>query len=263
MRPRGLALAVLTITTTVTIVYLWPNPSHRTYTEPSPVGTRALCKKQPIDWIWPAEKKCVSCAAKSSKWATYLPKNVMDGVQYLLLFTGHGRSGGSIVGSLIDAHPNAVVANQYMLFTQFVQNPVYHDSKEKVFGKLVNHAQHQQAKKSSNRKGYTLSVGKDTQVDESTRLVVIGDKGASAFAGRYVTDPERFADVFSKLKEVVQVPVKVIQVSSNSCNNKVMVMLNYHHMLQLYYNGAVSASKVNRGLCNIFCLLELAFHLQW
>ena len=218
MRKCKLAfLSVLIISATLMLVLLWtPTPFHATHIEPNPIGSRALCKKQPTNWIWPTEKKCSSCAAKSSRWATYLPKNVVDGVQYLLLFTGHGRSGGSIVGSLIDAHPNAVVANQYMLFTQFVQNPAYHDSKEKVFGKIVyfTQRQSQEDEKNDDRKGYTLSVGNGTHVDESTRLVVIGDKGAGAFAGRYVTDPERFANVFAKLKEVVQVPVKVIQVSS-------------------------------------------------
>ena len=219
-RCRIVLIAVFTVSTTLMLALLWaPTLLHAyvvpSFKEPYPIGSREFCLNDyPKNWIWPTEKKCVSCGAKSSKWATYLPKNVMDGVQYLLLFTGHGRSGGSIVGSLIDAHPNAVVANQYMLFTQFVQNPVYHDSKEKVFGKIVYFTQRQQARKSSDRKGYTLSVGNGTHVDESTRLVVIGDKGAGAFAGRYVTDPERFANVFSKLKEVVQVPVKVIQVSS-------------------------------------------------
>ena len=116
------------------------------------------------------------------------------------------------MGSLIDAHPNAVVANQYMLFQSFIRYPAYHDTKEKLFGKIVYYAQHQAARKSVNRKGYNLTVGEVTQVNESTRLVVIGDKGAGALAGRYVSNPERFEVVFNKIKETAQVPVKVIQV---------------------------------------------------
>ena len=210
-RFRLALLIILIISTTLFMALLWA-PIHL-HAEPSPVGSRAICQNQPRNWIWPTEKECVSCASKSNRWTTTLPESVVSGVEYLLLFTGHGRSGGSIVGSLIDAHPNAVVANQYMLFSAFITNPAYHDSKEKVFGKLVYFAQRQAARKGADRKGYTLSVGNGTHVDESTRLTVIGDKGAGSFAGRYVSDPERFAEVFNRIKETVQVPVKVIQVS--------------------------------------------------
>lgn len=215
---RQVCVVILILSATLMMAVLWaPTTLHlylpKTITDPLPVSSKAVCQNQPRNWIWPTEHNCPACAAKSNRWATTLPRNVLDGVQYLLLFTGHGRSGGSIVGSLIDAHPNAVVTNQYMLFQSFVRYPAFHDTKEKLFGKIVYYAQHQEARKGVNRKGYNLTVGDGTHVDESTRLVVIGDKGAGAFAGRYVSDPERFEEVFNKIKETAQVPVKVIQVS--------------------------------------------------
>lgn len=214
---RQFCAVTLIVSAVLTMVLLLaPSPFHitTTYTDPSPVGSRAVCVNKPRNWIWPMESECLSCAAKSNRWATTLPDSVVGRVRYLLLFTGHGRSGGSIVGSLIDAHPNAVVANQYMLFLAFIRYPAYHDTKEKLFGKIVYYAQHQEARKSVNRKGYNLTVGSRTHVDELTRLTVIGDKGAGALAGRYVSDPERFAEVFNKIKESAQVPVKVIQAST-------------------------------------------------
>lgn len=214
---RQLCVVTLIVSAVLTMVLmLAPTPLHitTTYTDPSPISSKAVCVNEPKNWIWPMESECLSCAAKSNRWANTLPDSVVDRVQYLLLFTGHGRSGGSIVGSLIDAHPNAVVANQYMLFLAFIRYPAYHDTKGKLFGKIVYYAQHQEARKSVNRKGYNLTVGNGTHVDKSTRLTVIGDKGAGAFAGRYVSDPERFAEVFNKIKETAQVPVKIIQAST-------------------------------------------------
>ena len=206
-------LTVAIISMTFAVVTLWgPSPLQES-TDPSPAASRALCRKKPVNWIWP--KECVACASREDRRITILPKSVVDGVQCLLLFVGHGRSGGSIVGSLIDAHPNAIVANQYMLLNEFLRHPTYHDSKDKVFGRIVFDAKRKDAKKKNNdRKGYSLSVGNGTHVDESTHLVVIGDKGAGQLAGNYVVDPEGFAQKLSKLKEIVQVPLKVIQVRS-------------------------------------------------
>ena len=40
-------------------------------------------------------------------------------VQTLLLFIGYPRSGSTLLGSILDAHPNIVIANEYNLLAQW------------------------------------------------------------------------------------------------------------------------------------------------
>ena len=47
-----------------------------------------------------------------------LPQNVVDEVKSFVFFLGHARSGHSIVGSLLDAHPHIVLGHEVDVFTQ-------------------------------------------------------------------------------------------------------------------------------------------------
>ena len=38
---------------------------------------------------------------------------VWNSVEYMLFFMGHGRSGTTLLASLLDAHPNIIVAREY------------------------------------------------------------------------------------------------------------------------------------------------------
>lgn len=169
--------------------------------------------------MWPDLRVCggkTNCARRIAHGEGYsLPKKVLDSVQYLLLFVGIGRSGSSIVGSLIDAHPNAVIANQYQLLHSFIAKPTLHSTKKQIFSRLVGFALKQARQKERNfGKGYSLAVGNGSKhIDEFTRLTVIGDKGAGMFPGLYVADHEGLFEEYSRLNETVGVPIKVVQVS--------------------------------------------------
>ena len=183
------------------------------------------CRK--AERIWPNADGCdgkpsqffsfVNCALRIAKSGGYsLPKQVLDGVQFLLLFIGISRSGSSIVGSIIDAHPNAVIAHEYSLMDVFISKPDLHRTKAQIFSRLVGFTLRQAEGKESNyNKGYSLTVGNGTtHIDESTQLTVIGDKEAGLFTALYVTDPVRFTEEYNKIKAIVGVPIKIVQVSS-------------------------------------------------
>ena len=193
------------------------------------------CRGMRSTWLWPDVHGCEgksNCARRIARGEGYsLPKNALDSVQYLLLFVGIGRSGSSIVGSLIDAHPNAVVANQYQLLHGFIAKPALHNTKEQVFSRLVRFAQKQAREKERNfGKGYSLTVGNGTtHIDESTQLTVIGDKGAGMFPGLYVADHEGLLEEYSKLNKTVGVPIKIVQVSLLSlfhCTHMALYQMN-------------------------------------
>lgn len=43
----------------------------------------------------------------------------LSSLNYFMLFIGHGRSGHSLFGALLNAHPNAVIANELDIFRMF------------------------------------------------------------------------------------------------------------------------------------------------
>ena len=42
----------------------------------------------------------------------------MEGVEKFVFFVGYPRSGHSIIGSVMDAHPDIVIAHEYFLFSE-------------------------------------------------------------------------------------------------------------------------------------------------
>ena len=64
------------------------------------------------------DNNCVnlSLIRKTSNNAAPLPLSVVDGVKTFVFFIGIGRSGHSIVASILDSHPHMVVSNELNLF---------------------------------------------------------------------------------------------------------------------------------------------------
>ena len=77
---------------------------------------------QPSRWI--------SRGKHEFKGAPNLTKDVIDGIKMFVMFIGYPRSGHSIVGSLMDAHPHMVIANEFML----LRNWKYFSDRQKESG---------------------------------------------------------------------------------------------------------------------------------
>lgn len=63
-------------------------------------------------------------------------KNRFSDVRTLLLFIGYPRSGSTLVGSLLDAHPNIVIANEYNLIAHWKNYTTHEKNKGHVFNEL-------------------------------------------------------------------------------------------------------------------------------
>ena len=59
-----------------------------------------------------------------------LTQGVVNHIKKFILFIGYPRSGHSIVGSLMDAHPHMVIANEFLL----LRNWKYFSDREKEYG---------------------------------------------------------------------------------------------------------------------------------
>lgn len=139
-------------------------------------------------------------------------------VEKFVLFVGYPRSGHSIVGSMMDAHPNMVISHEYNLFRQWDKSPGKHDQRTHLYSILlknsVESAMNGWRSEKKAKKGYTLEVGTPWQGD-FTRLRVIGDKSGAVTSQEFEKDPQRFLEILEELKKVTRVPIRMIHVVRN------------------------------------------------
>ena len=147
-----------------------------------------------------------------------LPLEIINGIQRFVFFVGYPRSGHSIVGSFMDAHPNMIIAHEFMLFKRWITdnqlqnkpylfNALFMDSyKDATVGLRT---------KSSNSKGYSLDVGFPWQGRYDQQLLVIGDKSGGMTTFKFMENSTRFKHHYQQLLETVNIPVRVIHVVRN------------------------------------------------
>ena len=105
------------------------------------------------------------------KRVSNLPQDVVDKVEKFVFFIGYQRSGHSIVGSFMDAHPHMVIAHEFMLFTKWkemdelyefsdIVNPLH--NKKTLFDSLnmdsLADAEHGWRSGQLKNKNYTLTI---------------------------------------------------------------------------------------------------------
>lgn len=141
-------------------------------------------------------------------------------------FIGYSRSGHSLIGSILDAHKNIIIAHEYNFLDNMCQN------KDDLFNDLIETSKKQSDKgRKEGKYDYTI---KDSYQGKYTKLKVLGDKKGEATTGML------FKDSFILLKafqQYVKCPIKILHVtrnpfdmlSTNKANNKkgINVLLNF------------------------------------
>ena len=196
--------------------------------------------------VWPSPSQCrfkptTECKHYTSKtqrnWlrttrsdkTTFSEEDVAE-VKFLLLFLGHGRSGGSITGQLLNSHPNMLVANQFMLFHEMIYNPEYFETKSDVIRILAQASLNPdpilKKRLVKTSKGYQivvkdvhLNASEQTGHDSRPPVTVVGDKGAGKTVSLYIKDPVKFSNLLQRLRATVGIPIKFIQVIRNPFDN--------------------------------------------
>ena len=145
-----------------------------------------------------------------------LSEEAIESIEKFVLFLGWPRSGHSIIGSMLDAHPNAIISNEFLVFTQWIENKdgLFQDKrrflnkiyKNSVFQVLSNKGYRNSHK---DQKGYTLSM-KSLYQGNFTELKVIGDKSGGFTAREYATNPTVIKRGYHELEKFLGVPIRVI-----------------------------------------------------
>ncbi len=112
-----------------------------------------------------------------------LSQSVVEGVEKFVFFIGYPRSGHSIIGSVMDAHPDIVIAHEYFLFSecasQLKVGASIFENKTQLCNELYKNSYLSSKcgwrSDSNTSKGYNLDVGSQWQ-GTFRQLRVIGDK---------------------------------------------------------------------------------------
>jgi hypothetical protein len=130
-------------------------------------------------------------------------------VETYCTFIGYPRSGHSIIGSLLDAHPKIIIAHELDAL-KFLEEGV---GRERIYSLLLHKSQLFK-KRGAVSSGYTYKVPNQWQ-GEYEALKVIGDKKGAGTIKRLQERPE----LLDRLRQTIDVPVKFVHVLRNPYDN--------------------------------------------
>lgn len=143
-----------------------------------------------------------------SRVYSFFYREKINKIKTFVIFLGYPRSGHSIIGALLDAHPNITISHELNTL-QLLINGV---SKKLLFGKILSKAKYF-FKKGSKWSGYSYRVKNQFQGNFDS-LQVIGDKKGGA-TNRLLSD--NIDNI--KLLEKLNCDIKIIHVIRNPFDN--------------------------------------------
>ena len=192
------------------------------------------------------DNNCVnlSLIRKTSSNAAPLPLSVVDGVKTFVFFIGIGRSGHSIVASILDSHPHMVVSNELNLFKLLNTTPCAAEDKSFLFNQIWNKSYTQaNTNLKDSSKGYTLAIDGLYQGSYVSHINVIGDKMGGSTLALFLASPVQFESHLNKLRSLVNLPIKVLHVIRNPYDN--IATKSLHLGLKLQYSKFAAVKKDN------------------
>ncbi|EDO31662.1 predicted protein [Nematostella vectensis] len=147
-------------------------------------------------------------------------RKVYDQVETFLIFIGYPRSGHTLVGSLIDAHPNAIIANELDIIGSWLEWNEDHRNKYFLFDQLYKNSHEQTLKgfrSSSVKHRFNYSVRGQWQGRFDRTIKVIGDKKGGGMTARLTNQKQ--APILARIKNKIKVKFKFIHVVRNPFDN--------------------------------------------
>ena len=126
-------------------------------------------------------------------------------IRSFLLFIGNSRSGTTLVASLLDAHPSAIVSHELdiLKYRRFMVFPTV------VLGRILNKSRFFAMKGASwQTYNYKMASGWQGRFDQ---LITIGDKKAHRTSRWLLADPE----ITTKFQKKIGLPLKFLHVIRN------------------------------------------------
>jgi len=137
-------------------------------------------------------------------------KYTFDEINTFCIFIGYPRSGHSLVGALLDAHPNAVIAHEADILG-LVEMSFF--SQKQIFSFLMDRSK-EFAKAGLSWSGYDYVISNQWQ-GKFSELKIIGDKKGGHSTLRFGRSPE----LFEKLHKRINAEIKFIHHIRNPYDN--------------------------------------------
>jgi hypothetical protein len=148
--------------------------------------------------------------------STVRNRRALRDVEAFFLVLGYARSGSTLVGSLLDAHPEMVVAHEADIL-RYVRAGV---TRRQLFAILLERDR-QFGSIERRWHGFEYAVPGGFQ-ERFTTLRVIGDKHAGRATRRLGRDPQ----LLERLRALVRVPIRVLHVVRNPYDNVASIALS-------------------------------------
>lgn len=164
------------------------------------------------------KKKQPRPMVKVDKHLPTLSPEVVSGVKKFVFFIGYPRSGHSIVGSILDAHPHMVISHEFMLMERqaIFSEPPTRNWTSDLFNVLYQHSYLDVSGiRNTNGKGYSLHIDGLWQGRYDGFLDVIGDKSGGSTTAQFLYDQLNFEYNYKQLVARLPVPIKVVHVVRN------------------------------------------------
>lgn len=136
-------------------------------------------------------------------------RSVFDDVRGYCLFIGYPRSGHSLLGALLDAHPSVVIAHELDAL-RYVQ--AGHMTRDRLFWLIIDRDRGSEGSRGTKR--YDYSVPGQWQ-GRYRDLRMIGDKMGGESSLRLTRHPE----LLERLADVVRTPMCIVHVVRNPFDN--------------------------------------------
>lgn len=150
---------------------------------------------------------------------TPLGRKDIEDVRTFVIFVGFARTGHSIVGTLMDAHPDIIIAHEYNVLKNIKSQLTSKSELLALFNELYrnsySNAVNGWRSEKESKKGYNLSMSQETWQGKVHRLRVIGDKAAGKANYQYMTDPTKCQYLVDRMKNTFNISVKAIRVLRN------------------------------------------------
>lgn len=130
-------------------------------------------------------------------------------IERYCMFVGYPRSGHTLVGSLLDAHPDVVISHELDALRYFRAG----FGKERIFS-LILHKDKEFTGRGREWTGYDYSVDGQWQ-GKYRKLRVIGDKKGGGSSRHIQAKP----DIIEKLREELDLPLKLIHIVRHPLDN--------------------------------------------
>ncbi|HID74262.1 MAG TPA: sulfotransferase [Thermoplasmata archaeon] len=177
--------------------------------------------------------KRVNASIRSRRYS-----HLFDNVERYCMFIGYPRSGHTLIGSILDAHPDMIVSNELHAL-RYVQ---YGFTREQLFTLIMENSR-RNAERGRVQAGYVYNVPNQYQ-GRSDTLKVIGDKRGGDTSSLLGDVPALLDD----LRDLVKVPLRFIHVVRNPFDNITTIKVRSERDLQAAIDFYFRRAEINERL---------------